>query len=204
MNAIHYKVREDSKIKNKAVYVILGVNKDSFKHILGLWISKSKISNFRHLILIDKKRGVKDILIFSVGGLQGFKESISSSYYESVVQRCIIHQLRNTFKYVSYKDYKELMKDFKSVYKAVNESEGLSALYVMEEIRTTMYTTNIIEGVNRQFRKVTKTKSTLLSDECLVKIIYSASQNIMKKCTMRYRNWDSIIKYPSYKYLTNY
>ena len=189
MDAIHYKVKEDSKIKNKAAYVILGVN----------------------------KHGFKDVLIFSVDGLPGFKEAISASYPESDIQRCIIHQLRNTFKYVSYKDSKELMNDFKLVY----EAEALSALDVVEEkwgkkyptairiwrdnwdvispffsfpqeIRTIMYTTNIIEGVNRQFRKVTKTKSTFPSDESLLKMLYLASQNIMKKWTMRYRDWDSI------------
>ena len=152
MDAIHYKVKEDSKIKN---------------------------------------RGVKDVLIFIVDALLGFKEAISASYPESVIQRCI------------------------------NEAEGLSALDIVEEkwvkkyptairiwrdnwdvispffsfpqeIRTIMYTTNIIEGVNRQFRKVTKTKSTFPSDESLLKMLYLASQNIMKKWTMRYRDWDSI------------
>ena len=181
MDAIHYKVKEDSKIKNKAAYVILGVN----------------------------KHGFKDVLIFSVDGLPGFKEAISASYPESDIQRCIIHQLRNTFKYVSYKDSKELMNDFKLVY----EAEALSALDIVEEkwgkkyptairiwidnwdvispffsfpqeIRTIMYTTNIIEGVNRQFRKVTKTKSTFPSDESLLKMLYLASQNIMKKWTI--------------------
>ena len=115
MDAIYYKVKEDSKIKNKSVYMILGVNKDGFKDILGLLI------------------GVKDVLVFIVDGLLGFKEAISASYPESVIQRCIIHQLRNTFKYVSYKDSKELMNDFKLVYKAINEAEALSALDVVEE-----------------------------------------------------------------------
>lgn len=140
---------------------------------------------------------------------------------ECQLEICIIHQIRNTFKYVLYKDYKELMKDFKEVYKAVNKIEALSVLDIVEEkwgkkyttairiwkdnwdviltlfsfpeeIRTIMYTTNIIEAVNRQFRKVTKTKSTFPSDESLLKMLYLASQNIIKKWTMRYRNWDSI------------
>ena len=115
MDAIHYKVKEDSKIKNKVTYVILGVN----------------------------KHGFKDVLIFSVDGLPGFKESISASYPESVIQRCIIHQLRNTFKYVSYKDSKELMNDFKLVYKAINEAEALSALDVVEEKWGKKYSTEI-------------------------------------------------------------
>ena len=190
MDAIHYKVREESKIKNKAAYVILGVNVDGFKDILGIWIGENETSKFWYSVLTDlKNRGVKDVLIFSVDGLPGFKEAISASYPESIIQRCIIHQLRNTFKYVSYKDSKEIMKDFKAVYQAINEGEALSALDIVDskwggkyptairiwrdnwdvispffsfpqEIRTIMYTTNIIEGVNRQFRKVTKTKST--------------------------------------------
>ena len=222
MDAIHYKVRDESKIKNKAAYVILGVNKDGFKDILGIWIGENETSKFWYSVLTDlKNRGVKDVLIFSVDGLPGFKEAISASYPQSIIQRCIIHQIRNTFKYVSYKYSKELMNDFKVIYKAVNENEALSALDVVEEkwgkkyptaikiwrdnwdvispffsfpeeIRTIMYTTNIIEGVNRQFRKVTKTKSTFPSDQSLLKILYLASQNIMKKWTMRYRNWDSI------------
>ena len=107
MDAIHYKVKEDFKIKNKAAYVILGVNKDGFKDILGIWIGESESSKFWYSILTDlKNRGVKDVLIFSVDGLPGFKEAICASYPESVIQRCIIHQLRNTFKYVSYKDSK--------------------------------------------------------------------------------------------------
>lgn len=222
MDAIHYKVRDDGKIKNKAAYVVLGVNIDGFKDILGIWIGENETSKFWYTVLTDlKNRGVKDILIFSVDGLPGFKESITACYPQATIQRCIIHQIRNTFKYVSYKDSKELMKDFKTVYKAVNEAEALSALDFVEEkwgskypsaikswrnnwdvispffsfpeeIRSIMYTTNIIEGVNRQFRKVTKTKSTFPSDESLLKMLYLSSQNIIKKWTMRYRNWDSI------------
>ena len=133
MDAIHYKVREESKIKNKAAYVILGVNVDGFKDILGIWIGENETSKFWYSVLTDlKNRGVKDVLIFSVDGLPGFKEAISASYPESIIQRCIIHQLRNTFKYVSYKDSKEIMKDFKAVYQAINEGEALSALDIVD------------------------------------------------------------------------
>ena len=222
LDAMYFKVRSNGKIVNKAVYICLGYTMEGYKDILGLWVDEAEGAKFWLGICNDlKNRGVKDVLIFSVDGLPGFKEAISASYPESVIQRCIIHQLRNTFKYVSYKDSKELMKDFKLVYKAINESEALSALDVVEEkwgkkyptairiwkdnwdvispffnfpqeIRTIMYTTNIIEGVNRQFRKVTKTKSTFPSDESLLKLLYLASQNMMKKWTVRYRNWDSI------------
>ncbi|MGO1044424.1 IS256 family transposase, partial [Clostridioides difficile] len=186
------------------------------------WIGENETSKFWYSVLTDlKNRGVKDVLIFSVDGLNGFKEAIAASYPNSVIQKCIIHQIRNTFKYVSYKDSKELISDFKSVYKAVNEQEASSALDKIdkkwgkqypsaikiwrnnwdvivpffsfpEEIRTIMYTTNIIEGLNRQFRKVTKTKSIFPSDDSLLKILFLASENVMKKWTMRYRNWDSI------------
>lgn len=108
------------------------MNKHGFKDILGIWLGENKTSKFWYSVLTDlKNRGVKDVLIFSVDGLLGFKEAISASYHESVIQS-IIHQLRNTFKYVSYKDSKELMRDFKCVYKAVNESEALSALDIVE------------------------------------------------------------------------
>ena len=222
MDAIHYKVRDEGKIKNKAAYVVLGVNKDGFKDILGIWIGENETSKFWFSVLTDlKNRGVKDVLIFSVDGLSGFKEAINASFPQSIVQKCIIHQIRNTFKYVSYKDSKQIIQDFKSVYKAINESEALSALEILdekwgkqypsaiktwrnnwdviapffsfpEEIRTIMYTTNIIEGLNRQFRKVTKTKSIFPSDNSLLKMLFLASENITKKWTMRYRNWDSI------------
>ena len=222
MDAIHYKVRDEGKIKNKAAYVVLWVNKDGFKDILGIWIGENETSKFWFSVLTDlKNRGVKDVLIFSVDGLSGFKEAINASFPQSIVQKCIIHQIRNTFKYVSYKDSKQIIQDFKSVYKAINESEALSALEILdekwgkqypsaiktwrnnwdviapffsfpEEIRTIMYTTNIIEGLNRQFRKVTKTKSIFPSDNSLLKMLFLASENITKKWTMRYRNWDSI------------
>ncbi|WLD26816.1 transposase [Clostridioides sp. ZZV15-6388] len=107
MDAIHYKVRYDGKIKNKAAYVILGVNKDGFKDILGIWIGENEKSKFWYSVLTDSKnREVKDVLIFSFDGLNGFKEAIVASYPNSVIQKCIIHQIRNTFKYISYKDSK--------------------------------------------------------------------------------------------------
>lgn len=134
MDVIHFKVRYDGKIKNKAAYVVLGVNIDGFKDILGIWIGENETSKFWYTILTDlKNRGVKDILIFSVDRLPGFKESITACYPQSTIQRCIIYQIRNTFKYVSYKDSKELMKDFKIVYKAVNKVEALLALDFVEE-----------------------------------------------------------------------
>lgn len=223
MDAIHYKVRDDGQIKNKAAYVVLGVDLDGFKNVLGIWIGENESSKFWLGVLNDlKNRGVQEILIFSVDGLTGLKEAIFATYPKSEVQRCIIHQLRNSFKYVSYKHLKEFAKDFKTVYKATNENEALANLVELEEkwgskyphaikswetnwevlspffkypseIRTIMYTTNIIEGFHRQLRKITKTKTMFPSDQALEKILYLASQNVIKKWTQRYRNWDLII-----------
>ena len=122
MDAIHYKVREDGVIKNKAAYVVLGVDLDGFKDILGIWIGENESSKFWLGVLNDlKNRGVQEVLIFSVDGLTGLKEAILAAYPKSEIQRCVIHQLRNSFKYVSYKHLKEFSSDFKAVYKAINE-----------------------------------------------------------------------------------
>jgi len=223
MDAIHYKVREDGQIKSKAAYVVLGVNKDGFKDVIGIWIGENESSKFWLGVLNDlKNRGVEDILIFSVDGLTGLKEAIQAAYPKAEIQRCIIHQLRNSFKYISYKHLKEFARDFKEVYKAINEEVALEKLDQLDEkwgskypyaikswvinwdvlspffkypseIRTIMYTTNIIEGFHRQLRKVTKTKSVFPSDQSLEKMLYLSSQNVMKKWTQRYRNWDSIL-----------
>ena len=223
LDAIHYKVREDGRIKSKAAYVVLGVSLDGYKDILGIWIGENESSKFWLGVLNDlKNRGVQDVLIFSVDGLTGLKEAITAAYPKSEIQRCVIHQLRNSFKYVSYKDVKEFASDFKEVYKAVNEETAFEKLGNLEEkwgkkypyaiksweanwdvlspffkypaeIRTIIYTTNIIEGLHRRFRKVTKTKSIFPTDQALEKMLYLSSQNIMKKWTQRYRNWDSIL-----------
>jgi len=223
MDAIHYKVREDGQIKSKAAYVVLGVNLDGFKDILGIWIGENESSKFWLGVLNDlTNRGVKDVLMFCVDGLTGLKEAIAAAYPKAEIQRCIIHQLRNSFKYVSYKDLKEFAKDFKEVYKAVNEETALENLRELEEkwgkkyphaikswemnwdvlspffkypdeVRTIMYTTNIIEGFHRQLRKVTKTKTMFPSDQSLEKMLYLASQNVVKKWTQRYKNWDLIL-----------
>ena len=222
MDAIHYKVREEGRIKSKAAYVVLGINLDGFKDILGIWVGESESSKFWLGVLNKlKNRGLEDVLIFSVDGLTGLKEAISAAYPKAEIQRCIIHQLRNSFKYVSYKDRKEFVKDFKTVYTAINEEEALENLFNLKEkwdnkypfaiksweanwdilslffkfpkdVRRIMYTTNIIESLHRQFRKVTKTKSVFPSDQSLEKILYLASQNIMKKWSRNYKNWDLV------------
>lgn len=223
MDAIHYKVREEGRILNRAAYVVLGVSLDGTKDILSINIGANESSKFWLGMLNDlKNRGVQEVLFFCVDGLSGFKEAIHAVYPQAEVQRCIIHMLRNSFKYVSYKDIKKFAADFKAVYKAPTEELALSELEGVKEVwgkkypyaisnweqnwdvirpffefsddvRRIMYTTNIIEGVNRQFRKVTKAKSSFPSDTSLSKMLYLASQNVKKKWTQRYRNWDLVL-----------
>ena len=129
MDPIHYKVREDGQIKNKSAYVVLGVNVEGFKDILGIWIGESESSKFWLGVLNElKNRGLEDVLIFNVDGLTGMKEAINATFPNSEIQRCIIHQLRNSFKYVSYKNRKEFAKDFKCVYTGINEESGFENL----------------------------------------------------------------------------
>lgn len=223
MDAIHYKVRDDGKILNRAAYIVLGVTLDGLKDILSITIGANESSKFWLGMLNDlKNRGVQDVLYFCVDGLSGFKEAINSVYPNAEVQRCIIHMLRNSFKYVSYKDIRKFSSDFKAVYKAPTEEIALTELEILKEtwgkkypyaisnweanwdvirpfyqfsddIRRIMYTTNVIEGLNRQYRKATKTKSVFTSDISLEKMLYLASQNAMKKWTQRYRNWDLVL-----------
>ncbi len=169
-----------------------------------------------------KNRGVQDVLFFCVDGLNGFKEAIGAVYPDAQIQRYVIHMLRNSFKYVNYKDLKKFSSDFKAVYNAPSETAALAELETVREtwgkkypyalsnwdnnwedvssffqfsddIRRIMYTTNIIEGLNRQYRKVTKTKSVFPSDSALEKMLYLTSGNVIKKWTQRYRNWDKVL-----------
>lgn len=223
MDAIHYKIREDGHILNCAAYVVIGVGIDGIKDILGIWIGENESSKFWLGVLNElKNRGVEDVLMFCVDGLTGLKEAIETAFPKSEVQRCIIHQLRNSFKYVSYKDLKIFSKDFKQVYTAASEDIAMEKFYEIkekwgkqypfairswennwdvispffkfpDEVRKIIYTTNIIEGLHRQFRKVTKSKSMFPSDQSLEKMLYLASLNVMKKWTQRYKNWDRVL-----------
>lgn len=230
MDAIHYKIKEDGRIINRAAYIVLGVTLDGTKDILSITIGANESSKFWLGMLNDlKNRGVMDVLFFCVDGLSGFKEAINAVYPRAEIQRCIIHMLRNSFKYVSYKDIKKFASDFKAVYKAPNEELALAELEMLkdkwgkkypyaisnwesnwdvvspffsfsDDIRRIMYTTNIIEGLNRQFRKVTKTKSSFTNDTSLEKMLYLASMNVLKKWTQRYRNWDMVLSQLSLLY----
>ncbi len=223
MDCIHYKVREDGRILNRAAYVVLGVTLDGYKDILSITVGANETSKFWLGMLNDlKNRGVQDVLFFCVDGLPGFKEAIEAVYPKAQIQRCVIHMLRNSFKYVNYSDLKKFSSDFKRVYNAPSEEAALVELDSVKEkwgkkypyaisnwennwddvssffqfssdIRRIMYTTNVIEGLNRQYRKVTKTKSVFPSDGALEKMLYLASENIIKKWTMRYRNWDQVL-----------
>lgn len=225
MDAIHYKVKEDHRYITKAAYVVLGINMEGGKDILGIWIGEHESSKFWLNVLTElKSRGVKDVYLFCVDGLTGFREAIEAVYPKAGIQRCIIHQIRYSTRFVSYKDIKTLMADLKLVYTAVTEDEALNNLIRFKEkwsksypscvktwednwdilstffaypaeIRKIIYTTNIIEGLNRQFRQITKNKPSFTNDESLRKMLYLASKNIVKRWTQRCRNWDVVLNY---------
>jgi transposase-like protein len=220
MDAIHYKIKDNGKYVSKAVYTILGINLQGKKEILGLYISENEGANFWLQVLSDlSNRGVKDILIASVDGLKGFPEAINSIYPNTEVQLCVIHQIRNSLKYVASKNKKEFMKDLKKVYQAISKDQAEIELDRLEEkwgdkypivikswrnrwdnlsnyfkypepIRKVIYTTNIIESVHRQFRKLTKTKGAFPNENSLLKLLYMGIQNAEKKWTMPIRNWN--------------
>ncbi len=219
LDAVHFKVREENKIVTKAVYVALAITLEGMKDVIGMWIGENEGAKFWFKVCTElKNRGVKDILIACVDGLKGFPEAIQSVFPDTNVQLCIIHQIRNSFKYIAWKDQKEFIADLKGVYKATNEELGLEALNEMynkwgnkygmvldswmnnwdnlstffnyeERIRKLIYTTNTVEGFNRQLRKVTKTKTVFPNDDAVLKAIYLATNDISKKWTSPYNNW---------------
>lgn len=223
LDAIHYKVKENHQYQTKAAYVVLGITMDGKKDILGVWIGEHESSKFWLNVLNDlKSRGVLDVYLFCVDGLKGFVEAIGAVYPKSQVQRCIIHQIRSSTRYVSYKDIKPLMKDLKLIYTAVTEQEAREHLRPFQEkwirqypscvkswednweilstffayppeIRKIIYPTNIIEGLNRQFRQITKNKPSFTNDDSLRKMLYLASKKIVEHWTVRCRNWDVVL-----------
>lgn len=225
LDAIHYSVRDNGIVSKKAAYVAIGTDLAGKKDVLGIWLGASESAKYWLNVLTGlKNRGVKDILIASVDGLAGFVEAIHTAFPQTEVQRCVIHQIRASTRYVSYKDVKAFSADLKPIYKAVTEEAALAALEELDakwgekyalgvkswrvnwpelatmfkyppEIRTIIYTTNAIENFNRQLRKVTKTKSAFVSDEALMKILYLATMNITDKWTMPIRNWGSILNH---------
>jgi len=218
-DAIHYKVREDGKVRSKAAYTCLAVDLEGQKDMLGIWVGEAEGANYWLGIMTElKNRGVQDILIAAVDGLKGFPEAIESVFPGCEVQQCVIHQIRNTIRYVASKNQKEFMRDLKPVYKAPTEEAGLLALDKLEDkwgkkypypinswrnnwnnlavffkypeqIRRVIYTTNAVENLHRQFRKVTKNRALFPNDDALTKMIYLAYRDISKKWTMPIRDW---------------
>jgi transposase-like protein len=227
LDAIHYKVKEDHQYITKAAYVVLGINLNGNKDILGVWIGEKESSKFWLSVLNDlKSRGVQTVFLFCIDGLKGFTEAIGAVYPEAYVQRCIIHQIRSSTRFVSYKDIKQLMADLKLVYNAVTEAEALDKLMSFKdkwsrqypscvkswednwdvlstffayppEIRKIIYTTNIIEGLNHQFRQITSGKPSFTNDDSLRKMLYLASRKIVEHWTARCRNWDRVLSHLS-------
>ena len=223
IDAVHFSVREDSRVVKKAAYIVLGINQDGYKEIIGIYIGENESSKFWLGVLNDlKQRGVKDILIMCSDNLTGIKEAINAAFPNTIQQRCIVHMIRNSVKFVSYKDLRAFCNDLKLIYNSKDEKEGYEELQKVKEkwkdkylsafktwednwdaicpffqfsepIRKIMYTTNTIESLNRQFRKYTKTKSVFPTDMSLLKCLYLSTKNIQKKWTQPYRNWGPIL-----------
>lgn len=223
LDAIHYKVKDEGRYVNKAVYTILGLNADGHKELLGLYCSESEGANYWLSVLTDlHNRGVQDILIACVDGLKGFPEAIAAVFPDTEVQLCVIHQIRNSLRYVASRDQKAFMRDLKPVYRAVNKDAAETALDELEAtwgekypkvleswrnkwhllsnyfkypayVRKPIYTTNAVEAVHRQFRKLTKTKGAFPNENSLLKLLYVGIQQASKKWTMPINNWGQTI-----------
>ncbi len=223
LDAIHYSVRSEGKVCKKACYVAIGINLEGKKDVLGLWIGENESSRFWLSVLTEiKNRGVEDILIACTDRLTGFTEAINTAFPKTDIQHCIIHQIRNSTKYVNYKELKPLMADLKRIYNAATESEALDNLEEFnekwgkkypkiykswkedwanlgtyfaypQEIRKMIYTTNQIENYNRALRKVTKSKSVFPNDDSLFKMLYLATMDITKKWKGKRADWSTIM-----------
>ncbi|MFH5184836.1 IS256 family transposase [Paenibacillus sp. TAB 01] len=223
LDAIHFKVKQDGAIVNKAGYMVIGIDLDGNKDVLGMWIGENESAKFWLSVLNDlKNRGVQDILITCVDNLTGFSQAITACYPKTEIQKCIIHQIRNSTRYVSYKDLKKVTADLKPIYKAVTEEMALVELDRFEEawgakypliirswrnnwdelatffkyppeLRKLIYTTNMIESYHRQLRKVTKGKSIFPSDEALLKMLYLVTMDVTRKWTGRVQNWGQML-----------
>lgn len=219
LDAMHFKVREEGKVISKAIYSILGVNKNGRKEIIGIYLSESEGARFWLGVLNDlRTRGIEDILIASIDGLKGFPEAIAEVFPKAEIQLCVVHQIRNSLKYIVSKDQKTFMLDLRLVYRAVSRDaaeqyllelgekwgkkypavikswhanwETLSQYFKYpEDLRRIIYTTNIIEGFHRQVRKYTKSKGAFVSENALMKLIYCACQNVMEKWYQPMHNW---------------
>lgn len=222
IDCVHYNVKADNMVVKKAAYVVLGVTEDGYKEILGIWVGENETAKFWLSVLTDlKNRGVKDILIICSDGLEGIKQAIDSAYPKAVQQRCIVHLIRNSCRYLSYKDRKEFCRDLKTVYTASNQDTALSNLETCKEkwgdkypyafkawtdnwnevcsmfnyvpeLRKIMYTTNAIESLNSAFRKFTKIRTVFPTEDSLFKSLYLAQSKITEKWNVPYANWGVI------------
>ena len=220
LDAIHYKVRHEGRVVTKAIHCIIGLNQEGYKDLLGLYVGENEGAKFWLQVLTDlKNRGVEDIFIACIDNLSGFAEAIESIFPLAEVQLCIVHQIRNSRKYIAWKDVKAFMQDLKQVYRARTRElaeanldklearwgskypvviaswrrnwERLSVYFAYApEIRRVIYTTNIIEGFHRQLRKVTKTKGSFSSDEALMKLLYLVQEDITSKWKRPIHNWN--------------
>ncbi|CAI9686936.1 IS256 family transposase ISWpi15 [Elizabethkingia anophelis] len=223
LDCMFYKIRHNGSVETRAVYNILGVGIDGRKDLIGLYLSETEGAKFWLSVLTDlKQRGVEDILIACIDGLKGFPEAIASVFPKTRVQLCVVHQIRSSLKYVAEKEKKAVMEDLKPVYKAVNAEQGYERLLEFEEkwggrypltvrswlqnwdnlstffdydkdVRRVIYTTNPIEGMHRQIRKITKTKGAFTSEQALLKLMYLVIREITKKWTMPLQNWSLTI-----------
>jgi len=223
LDAIHFKVRKENRIINKAAYTVMAISMEGHKDILGIWIGENESASFWLGVCNDlKNRGVEDILIICKDGLTGFSDAIHTVFPKTEIQTCVIHQIRNTMKYVPHKEQKALMADLKTVYRALTLEEAELAFEVFKEkwgkkysiiiksweqnwlelttyfaypyaIRRIIYTTNTVEGYHRQLRKVTKTKNAYPTDDALRKVIYLATMEASKKWTMPIKEWKSCL-----------
>lgn len=222
IDAVHFSVREDNRIKKLAAYVILGYKPDGRKDVISLEIGENESSKYWLSVLNElKNRGVKDIMILCADGLSGIKEAIHAAYPETEYQRCIVHQVRNTLKYVSYKDMKAFAADLKTIYLAPNEAQGYEAMQRVDEkwsekypnamksweknwdaltpiykfsaeVRKVIYTTNAIESLNSTYKRLNSQRAVFPSDKALLKALYLATLQVTKKWTQPMRNWGKV------------
>jgi putative transposase len=225
LDAIHLKIRTDGRVQNRAVYVALGINLTGNKELLGLWIGESEGAKFWLNVLTElNNRGVQDILIASVDGLTGFPDAIGSVFPKTEVQLCIVHMVRNSMRYVPWKFKRAVLKDLKKVYKAATVEEAEQALDMFEEawgeqypmaakswrsrwenvipffgypapIRKVIYTTNAVESLNAQLRKVTKKRGAFPTDNSVRKVLYLAITRASKRWTMPIQDWPAALNY---------
>lgn len=222
LDGIHFKVRDSGKVINKCAYTVLGVNMEGYKELLGIWIGENEGAKFWLGVLNEiKNRGVSDALIACIDGLSGFEDAIHAVFPQTQIQQCVIHQVRNTMKYVPHKHKKQFCADLRKIYTAPDEASGLAALEEVKhkwpqyglylksweakwtqlstffaypaEVRRLIYTTNAVESLHRQLRKVTKTTSVFPHEEALAKLLWLAQRDISKKWNMALRDWGAVI-----------